>query len=64
MVQCWAEKPHDRLEFNEVVVKLNKLSKGLDDSYSDPSSNSHMESSGEASTEDETHEGSPLIKDQ
>lgn len=25
MVQCWAEKPTDRLEFNEIVVELNKL---------------------------------------
>lgn len=30
MVQCWEEKPTDRLEFNEIVVGLNKLSSSLD----------------------------------
>lgn len=30
MVKCWEEKPTDRLEFNEIVVELNKISKNLD----------------------------------
>lgn len=29
MVKCWEEKPTDRLEFNEIVVELNKISKNL-----------------------------------
>lgn len=30
MVKCWEEKPQDRLEFNEIVVDLNRISKYLD----------------------------------
>lgn len=30
MVKCWEEKPTDRLEFNEIVVELNKISTSLD----------------------------------
>lgn len=30
MVKCWEEKPTDRLEFNEIVVELNKITKHLD----------------------------------
>ena len=29
MVKCWEEKPQDRLEFNEIVVELNKISKKI-----------------------------------
>jgi len=29
MVKCWEEKPTDRLEFNEIVVELNKISTSL-----------------------------------
>lgn len=29
MVKCWEEKPTDRLEFNEIVVELNKIAKSL-----------------------------------
>eukprot|EP00934_Nitzschia_sp_Nitz4_P004510 Nitzschia sp. Nitz4//scaffold89_size161592//37776//42145//NITZ4_002367-RA/size161592-processed-gene-0.189-mRNA-1//1//CDS//3329559583//4500//frame0 len=29
MVKCWAEKPSDRLDFNEIVVELNKISDSL-----------------------------------
>jgi serine/threonine protein kinase len=63
MVQCWAENPQDRLEFGEVVVKLNEISKAIDEEpVVDGSSNSHIDSIGEASTAEETHEGSPLMK--
>jgi serine/threonine protein kinase len=27
MVKCWEEKPQDRLEFNEIVVELNRIAK-------------------------------------
>ena len=30
MVKCWEEKPTDRLEFGEIVVELNKISKSLE----------------------------------
>jgi serine/threonine protein kinase len=64
MVQCWAENPHDRLEFGEVVVKLNEIyeTMGEEVPVADSSSRSHMDSAGEESTAEETHEGSPLMK--
>jgi serine/threonine protein kinase len=30
MVKCWAEKPQDRLEFNEIVVELNNISEEVE----------------------------------
>jgi len=30
MVKCWEEKPTDRLEFNEIVLELNRISTMLD----------------------------------
>ena len=31
MVKCWEEKPQDRLEFNEIVVELNKITSDVVD---------------------------------
>jgi serine/threonine protein kinase len=31
MVKCWEENPHDRLEFNEIVVELNKIKKEIEE---------------------------------
>jgi len=31
MTKCWAENPHDRMGFNEVVVELNRISRELDE---------------------------------
>jgi serine/threonine protein kinase len=31
MVKCWEENPHDRLEFNEIVLELNKISKRIEE---------------------------------
>lgn len=63
MVQCWAENPHDRLDFGDVVNKLNEISKTVvDEPLPETSSGTHMESTGEASTDAETHEGSPLMR--
>ena len=30
MTKCWAENPHDRLEFNEVVSELNRIGRKLE----------------------------------
>jgi hypothetical protein len=41
MVKCWAENPADRLEFREIVVQLNELSKNLHDSQKSLSKDVH-----------------------
>jgi serine/threonine protein kinase len=64
MVQCWAENPQDRLEFGEVVVKLNEIHEKMDEEplVDGSSRSSQIDSTGEDSTAEETHEGSPLMK--
>ncbi|KAG7349873.1 serine/threonine protein kinase [Nitzschia inconspicua] len=62
MVQCWAENPQDRLEFGDVVEKLNEISKKIDEeTLTDRSSRSTLEPINECCPVEEPHEGSPLI---
>jgi len=64
MCQCWAENPHDRLGFNEVVTELNRIGKELEDNEVDLSASaliinqSQERQKGLADIEEEA----PLIK--
>lgn len=75
MVQCWAENPHARPEFSEIVTELNEGRKEIEKQIASNTSvevehgkerfvnsNETAEANGEeVSTEDETREGSPLL---
>jgi serine/threonine protein kinase len=63
MVKCWAENPHDRLDFGEVVLKLNEIHETMDEEpLADVSSSSSSDSPRDEILAEETHEGSPLMK--
>lgn len=62
MVKCWAELPQDRLDFNEVVAELNRISRDMEVNknhcYDDEGKKDASDDDG---TENKTGEGSPLL---
>jgi serine/threonine protein kinase len=69
MVKCWAELPQDRLEFNEVVVALNRISKEVDESeshkYDEEGGNdsANIDGTEYSNCVEKPNEGSPLLGD-
>lgn len=55
MVKCWEEKPSDRLEFNEIVVELNRIANSMN-----PQQNHRASSVNE---DDTANESSGLLSD-
>mmetsp|Transcript_28467 Transcript_28467/g.66806 ORF Transcript_28467/g.66806 Transcript_28467/m.66806 type:complete len:1136 (-) Transcript_28467:28-3435(-) len=64
MVKCWAERPTDRLTFNDVVTELNKIGRDLDEdgngSKDDYSVDHHQQQPQEGDSK-ENAEDTPLL---